>query len=99
MLQSGNDISIVKHWLGHADVNTTHGYVEIDMNMKRKALDACEPPRSAKLFRTCSFSIMASVERKRLSRRCSFERDFALRHRPLFHSIEFQEQAEQVILA
>ena len=45
LLQSGNDISVVKDWLGHADVNTTHGYVEIDMNMKRKALQACEPPQ------------------------------------------------------
>jgi hypothetical protein len=46
LLQSGNDISAVKHWLGHADVNTTHGYVEIDMKMKRKALEACEPPQT-----------------------------------------------------
>jgi site-specific recombinase XerD len=46
LLQSGNDISVVKHWLGHADVNTTHGYVEIDMKMKRKALEACEPPQT-----------------------------------------------------
>ena len=46
LLQSGNDISVVKHWLGHADVNTTHGYVEIDMKMKRKALEAREPPQT-----------------------------------------------------
>ena len=46
LLQSGNDISVVKHWLGHVDVNTTHGYVEIDMKMKRKALESCEPPQT-----------------------------------------------------
>ena len=46
LLQSGNDLSVVKDWLGHADVNTTHAYVEIDMKMKRKALDACESPES-----------------------------------------------------
>ncbi len=45
LLQSGNDITVVKAWLGHADVNTTHGYVEIDMNMKRKALEACQAPQ------------------------------------------------------
>jgi len=45
MLQSGNDISTIKAWLGHADINTTHGYVEIDMNMKRKALEACQAPK------------------------------------------------------
>lgn len=46
LLQSGNDITVVKDWLGHADVNTTHGYVEIDMKMKRKALEACQPPEA-----------------------------------------------------
>jgi len=48
LLQSGNDINTVKDWMGHADVNTTHGYVEIDMKMKRKALEACQPPQAAK---------------------------------------------------
>ena len=45
LLQSGCDISVVKDWLGHADLNTTHAYVEIDMKMKRKALQSCEPPK------------------------------------------------------
>jgi site-specific recombinase XerD len=44
LLQSGNDLSIIKDWMGHADVNTTHAYVEIDMKMKRKALEASQPP-------------------------------------------------------
>ena len=44
LLQAGNDITVVKDWLGHADVNTTHGYVEIDLDMKRKALQACQAP-------------------------------------------------------
>ena len=44
LLQAGNDITVVKDWLGHADVNTTHGYVEIDLDMKRKALEACQAP-------------------------------------------------------
>ena len=46
LLQSGNDISVVKDWLGHATINTTHGYVEIDIKMKRKALEACQPPNT-----------------------------------------------------
>jgi site-specific recombinase XerD len=45
MLQSGNSIDAIKAWLGHADLNTTHRYVEIDMKMKRKALEACQPPK------------------------------------------------------
>lgn len=38
LLQSGVDLSIIKMWLGHVNLNTTHGYVEIDVEMKRKAL-------------------------------------------------------------
>jgi integrase/recombinase XerD len=38
LLQSGVDIAVIKAWLGHVDLNTTHGYVEIDMKMKEKAL-------------------------------------------------------------
>jgi site-specific recombinase XerD len=45
LLQSENDLSVVKDWMGHADLNTTHGYVEINMKMKRKALEACESPQ------------------------------------------------------
>ncbi len=45
MLQSGVDITVIKDWLGHADVNTTHGYVQIDMKMKLKALEACQAPK------------------------------------------------------
>jgi site-specific recombinase XerD len=38
LLQSGVDLNVIKSWLGHVDVSTTHGYVEIDLEMKRKAL-------------------------------------------------------------
>ncbi len=51
LLQSGNDISVVKDWLGHANINTTHGYVEIDMKMKRTALESCQPPQVKKAKR------------------------------------------------
>jgi site-specific recombinase XerD len=44
LLQSGNDLSVVKAWLGHAHLDTTHAYIEIDMKMKRKALEASQPP-------------------------------------------------------
>jgi integrase/recombinase XerD len=29
-------------WLGDASIETTNGYVEIDLEMKRKALQSCE---------------------------------------------------------
>ena len=46
LLQAGNDLIVIKDWTGHADLNTTHGYVEIDMKMKRKALETCQPPKA-----------------------------------------------------
>ena len=42
LIQSGNDINMVSYWLGHSSINTTHIYIEIDMEMKRKMLDDCE---------------------------------------------------------
>jgi len=42
-LQAGVDLSIIKSWLGHINLATTHAYVEINMEMKRKALAVCSP--------------------------------------------------------
>ena len=53
LLQSGVAAEVIALWLGHESPNTTHLYVEADLEMKRKALDAIQPPktkcRSAKL--------------------------------------------------
>ncbi len=42
LLQSGVEVNVIRSWLGHASVSTTNGYIEIDLAMKRKALEACE---------------------------------------------------------
>ena len=42
LLQSGVEINVIKSWLGHVSVVTTNKYVEIDLEMKRRALQACE---------------------------------------------------------
>ncbi len=42
LLQSGVDLNMIRSWLGHASIDTTHGYVEIDLEMKRKTLQSCE---------------------------------------------------------
>jgi integrase/recombinase XerC len=42
LLQSNVDLNMIKSWLGHASIETTHGYVEIDLEMKRKTLESCE---------------------------------------------------------
>ena len=47
LIRSGSAISVVKEWLGHADINTTHHYIEIDMKMKEQALKACAVPSTA----------------------------------------------------
>jgi len=44
LLRAGNDVNMVSYWLGHADINTTHIYVEIDMEMKRQMLQKAGPP-------------------------------------------------------
>lgn len=43
LLQSGVELNVVRNWLGHASIETTHMYIEIDMRMKKAALDACGP--------------------------------------------------------
>lgn len=43
LLQAGVDLVVIKSWLGHVNLSTTHGYIEIDLEMKRKALSACTP--------------------------------------------------------
>jgi site-specific recombinase XerD len=42
LLQSNVDLSMIRSWLGHASIETTNGYVEIDLEMKRKTLQSAE---------------------------------------------------------
>ena len=42
LLQSGVEINVIRSWLGHLNLATTHRYVEIDLEMKRRALESCE---------------------------------------------------------
>jgi site-specific recombinase XerD len=44
LLQAGVDLNTIRCWLGHADVTTTNRYVEIDLEMKRKALSSMVAP-------------------------------------------------------
>jgi site-specific recombinase XerD len=48
LLRAGNDVNMVSYWLGHANINTTHLYVEIDMEMKRKIIEKAGAPTVAK---------------------------------------------------
>lgn len=40
LLHAGVDITTIAAWLGHAQISTTHAYVEIDLRMKQKAIAA-----------------------------------------------------------
>jgi integrase/recombinase XerC len=42
LLQSNVDLSMIRSWLGHESIETTNGYVEIDLEMKRKTLQSAE---------------------------------------------------------
>jgi hypothetical protein len=39
---------MVSYWLGHADINTTQVYAEIDMTMKRQMIEKAAAPASTK---------------------------------------------------
>lgn len=47
LLESGVDVNVIRAWLGHVSLETTNRYAEINIHMKEKALQACEPPLSA----------------------------------------------------
>ena len=44
LLQSGVELNVINSWLGHVSITTTSQYIEIDMEMKRKAIERCTPP-------------------------------------------------------
>jgi integrase/recombinase XerD len=44
LLQAGVDLNTIRCWLGHASVTTTNRYVEIDLEMKRRAIDGVSAP-------------------------------------------------------
>lgn len=48
LLESGTDLNLIRGWLGHVDVSTTHRYAEITMRMKTEAMALCSPAGSCK---------------------------------------------------
>ncbi len=42
LLHAGVDINTIRAWLGHASLNTTNVYAEIDLETKARALALCE---------------------------------------------------------
>jgi integrase/recombinase XerD len=46
LLQSGVDITVIALWLGHESIETTHIYLEADLEMKERALNKLAPAGS-----------------------------------------------------
>jgi len=46
LIETGSDITIVKEWLGHADLKTTSQYIEVGVARKQEALEKLPPPGS-----------------------------------------------------
>ena len=42
LLQAGVDLNTIRAWLGHASLDTTNIYAEIDLEMKAKAMALCD---------------------------------------------------------
>jgi len=45
LLQSGVDLSVIAMWLGHETTQTTHQYLDADLESKKRALASLESPR------------------------------------------------------
>lgn len=44
LLEAGVEVNVIRGWLGHVSLDTTHRYAEITLRMKEEALRLCEPP-------------------------------------------------------
>ena len=54
LLRAGVDINTIRAWLGHVSIDTTNIYAEVDLEMKAKALAACDtgnPAHPKKMWR------------------------------------------------
>ena len=63
LLQAGVDLSVIRSWLGHVNIQTTHRYLEADVEMKRRALDAAGVTLEAGIRYQPSSAILALLER------------------------------------
>lgn len=54
LLRAGVDINTIRAWLGHVSIDTTNIYAEVDLEMKARALAACDtgnPAHPKKMWR------------------------------------------------
>jgi len=63
MLQAGVDLTTIQSWLGHVPVNTTHQYVEADIEMKRRAIEMCATPEAPVSLYVPTDDVLAFLEK------------------------------------
>jgi integrase/recombinase XerD len=44
LLEQGVEVNVIRGWLGHVSLDTTHRYAEINLRTKQAAVAACLPP-------------------------------------------------------
>ena len=64
LLQSGVDLSVIALWLGHEQIDTTHQYMEANLDMKKAALKSLDPVESSavKRFKNPTDSVLSFLE-------------------------------------
>jgi integrase/recombinase XerD len=50
LLEAGVEVNVIRAWLGHASIDTTNRYAEINTRTKEAALEACLPPPTSGKF-------------------------------------------------
>jgi site-specific recombinase XerD len=62
LLQSGVDLSVIAMWLGHESIQTTHQYLNADLEFKRRALSRLKPPRVRQTRRNTGKTLIQFLE-------------------------------------
>jgi integrase len=66
LLQSGVAHELIALWLGHESPETTHHYVEADLEMKRRTLEAIAAPRTPRTSSHVGDPLLRFLEGQRL---------------------------------
>ena len=53
LLRAGVDINTIRAWLGHASLETTNRYAEVDLEMKARALETCATTLPDQIIEPC----------------------------------------------
>jgi integrase/recombinase XerD len=62
LLQSGVDLSVIAMWLGHEHIETTHQYLDADLDSKKQALACLDSPRVPRHRRSAPKPLLQFLE-------------------------------------